>query len=312
MCQRFGEFFNENRICSQFGRITITLKNSLKVKILRKDGFFSGRKLSCSEDAKTLFFAPVRASLTVEAALVLPLFLFCMIAALQYCRVMETAVQFGTALSETGKNLAAAAYATTWTGDAGTEASLAASALSLVYAQSAVTGKVEDTAAVKNVNMALSSLMQEDEMIDLVMTYQVRTPVSAVSLPGTFFIQRASVRAWVGRSREDAEGESETGEEESYVYITETGTVYHLDPECSYLKLSVFTIAADTLSSLRNASGGKYYACELCGAEAGAIVYATTDGTRYHSTLSCSALKRTVTQVKLSEAGDRHACSRCG
>ncbi|MCD7764671.1 MAG: pilus assembly protein [Lachnospiraceae bacterium] len=280
------------------------------MKILRKEGSFFGP--ICLQDAKTLLFAPMRASLTVEAALVLPLFLFCMIAALQYCRAMETAVQFGTALSETGKELAAAAYVTTWTGETGTEASLAASALSLVYAQSAVTGKVNDTSAVKNVNMALSSLMGEDEMIDLVLTYQIQSPVSAVSLPGSFFIQRASVRAWVGRQEEPADGEGETEEEDPYVYVTETGTVYHLDADCSYLKLSVFTIAADTLSSLRNESGGKYYACELCGADAGAIVYATMDGTRYHSTLSCSALKRTVTQVKLSEVGDRHACSRCG
>ncbi len=268
--------------------------------------------VSCTEDAKTLFFVPMRASLTVEAALILPLFLFCMIAALQYCRVMETAVQFGTAMSETGETLAAAAYVTTWNGDSGTDASYAASILSLVYAQSAVTERTEDTSTVKNINMALSSLMQEDEMIDLVLTYQIRTPVSAVSLPGTFFIQRASVRAWVGRTEEDAEGEGETEDDDPYVYVTETGTVYHLDADCSYLKLSVFTIAADTLSSLRNESGGKYYACELCGAEAGSIVYATMDGTRYHSTLSCSALKRTVTQVKLSEVGSRHACSRCG
>ncbi len=312
MCQRFRKRFNNHPKNSRDERFTITQNNSQFVKIIRKEGTVSDGEVFCTEDTKTFFFVPLRASLTVEAAVVLPLFLFCMIAALQYCRVMETAVQFGTAMSETGKTLAAAAYVTTWTGDAGTEAALAASALSLVYAQSDVTGKVDDSSAVKNVNMALSSLMQEDEMIDLVLTYQVRTPVSAVSLPGTFFIQRASVRAWIGRMEEAEEGESETQEEDPYVYVTETGTVYHLDAECSYLKLSVFTIAADTLSSLRNESGGKYYACELCGAEAGPIVYATMDGTRYHSTLSCSALKRTVTPVRLSEVGSRHACSRCG
>ncbi|MCD7957234.1 MAG: hypothetical protein LUG93_16090 [Lachnospiraceae bacterium] len=244
--------------------------------------------------------------------MVLPMFLFCMVAALRYCQAMETAIQFGTALSETGKTIATAAYATTYTGEADTGAELAAGAVSLVYAQSSVTGKTADTSAVKNVNMVLSSLMQEDEMIDLVLTYQVSTPFAIVNLPGTFFIQRASVRAWVGRSEEEAD-EAETGEEDDeYVYVTETGTVYHRSADCTYLKLSTFTVDINTLATLRNNSGEIYHACELCGAEAGAIVYVTTEGNRYHSSLSCSSLKRTVTQVKLSEVGELHACSKCG
>lgn len=278
-----------------------------------KERFFPALKIFCMGDAKTLFFAPLRASLTVEAALVLPMFLFCMIAALQYCKAMETAVQFGTALSETGKTMAAAAYVSTYTGETGTGTELAASALSLIYAQKNVTGQMAETSAVKNVNLALSSLMQEDEMIDLVLTYQIRTPFGVVSLPGTFFIQRASVRAWVGRTGEETSGED--GEEESddeMVYVTATGTVYHTDSECTYLKLSIRTVDADALESLRNNSGEIYHACELCGSSSGSTVYITSEGNRYHSSLSCSGLKRTVTQVKLSEVGDLHVCSKCG
>ncbi|MCD7834140.1 MAG: hypothetical protein LUH00_09155 [Lachnospiraceae bacterium] len=236
-----------------------------------------------------------------------------MIAALQYCRAMETAVQFGTALAETGKTMAAAAYATTYAGEAATTAEAAVGALSVVYAQSKVTSRTNDTSAVKNVNLVLSSLMQEDEMIDLVLTYQVKSPFGVINLPGTFFIQRASVRAWVGRAEEEGDGESETGEEDAVmVYVTENGTVYHTTSDCTYLKLSIFTIDQNTLSTLRNNSGEIYHACELCGAEAGEIVYATTEGNRYHSSLSCSGLKRTVTEVKLSEVGDLHVCSKCG
>lgn len=270
-------------------------------------------KKPCADNAKTLFFAPLHASLTVEAAMVLPIFLFCMIAALQYCKAMETAVQYGTALAETGKNLATSAYVSTYTGEIGTGAELVTGALSVAYAQSAVTSQVNETSAVKNVNMALSSLMQEDEMIDLVLTYQVQSPFGVVNLPGTFFIQRASVRAWVGRTVEETTEESATeAEEDVWVYVTETGTVYHTTSECTYLKLSIFTIDINTLASLRNNSGEIYRACELCGESAGNLVYATMEGNRYHSSLSCSGLKRTVTQVKLSEVGDLHACSKCG
>ncbi|MCC8066283.1 MAG: pilus assembly protein, partial [Clostridiales bacterium] len=265
------------------------------------------------DDAKTLLFAPLHASLTVEAALVLPLFLFCIVALLQYCKAMETAVQFGTALADTGKNLATVAYAETYTGEVGTGAQIAVGTLSVFYAQNRVTSKVGDTTSVKNVNMALSSLMQEDEMIDLVLTYQIRSPFGVINLPGTFFIQRASVRAWVGRTVEENSGEAtEGGEDGEMVYVTATGSVYHTDPDCTYLKLSVHAVDASELEGLRNNSGGIYHECELCGSDCGSTVYITNDGTRYHSSLTCSALKRTVTQVKLSEVGDMHVCSKCG
>ncbi|MCD8104031.1 MAG: pilus assembly protein [Lachnospiraceae bacterium] len=314
MRQKYGNVSNGKIINFSLQGLHKRYLELSKIEVGRKEDVLpkANRYLKCLKGVKTLLFAPLKASLTVEAALVLPMFLFCMIAALQYCRVMETAVQFGTALSETGKTMAVAAYATTYIGETGTGAELAASTLSLVYAQNSVTGQVSDTSSVKNVNMALSALMQEDEMIDLVLTYQIRTPVGIVNLPGSFFIQRSSVRAWVGRSSEESSEEETGDEDDEYVYVTATGTVYHRDAECTYLKPSVFTIDSATLAKLRNNSGEIYYACELCGAEAGAIVYATTEGNRYHSSLSCSALKRTVTQVKLSEVGDLHACSKCG
>ncbi len=277
----------------------------------RKERTTPGIKIFCLKGAKTLFFAPLRATLTVEAALVLPMFLFCMVTALQYCRAMETAVELGTALSETGKSMAMAAYATTYMGETGAGAQLAVSALSLAYAQNSVTNRVQDTSVIKNTNLALSSLMQEDEMVDLVLTYQISSPFGICNLPGSFFLQRASVRAWVGRTEEE-ETEEESGEDDVIVYVTPTGTVYHTTTECTYLKLSIHTIDWNTLSTLRNNSGEIYRACELCNAQPGGIVYITNEGNRYHSSLSCSGLKRTVTAVKLSEVGDLHACSKCG
>ena len=78
------------------------------------------------------------------------------------------------------------------------------------------------------------------------------------------------------------------------------------------LDLSIRMASGEEVSSLRNESGGKYYACEHCGGGSGGAVYITSYGDRYHSSLSCSGLKRTVYAVPLSEAVGKGACSKCG
>lgn len=280
-------------------------------KVVKK---LSPQKYSIKQGIRAFFFAPLQAALTVEAAIVVPIFLFFMIGVMQYGNVMETAVRFGTSLAETGKTMAMAAYVSRYGGDAGSAAELAVGALSAVYAHSTVMDQAGDTSAVKNANLALSSFLKEDESIDLILTYQMRSPFAMVRLPGTFFIQRAKVRAWTGRippKKGDGSGEDETAKE--MVYVTATGKVYHDDPDCTHLKLSVRAVDVEALGTVRNHNGGIYHACEKCGdGPHGSTVYITEEGNRYHSTLGCSGLKRTVRQITKEEAGNLRACTKCG
>lgn len=252
---------------------------------------------------------PLRAAMTVEAALVLPLFLFCMTALIQYGSVMGTAVQIGTALTETGKSMATAAYAMKYGGE-GSAPGLGVSALSAGYAHHKVIGRAGNTDRIKNVNMALSSFLQEEEQIDLVMTYQIKTPVAVIKLPGNFFLQRACVRAWTGRGAQGGDG-SGTGNEngQGEVYVTESGRVYHEDPECSYLNPSIREGDEDAIGGLRNRSGEKYRPCESCGGGSG-TVYITDEGNRYHRSIDCSGLKRTIHTEEKGSCGLR-PCSKC-
>ena len=97
------------------------------------------------------------------------------------------------------------------------------------------------------------------------------------------------------------------------VYITKTGTAYHLDRNCTYLNPKIKTAPAQSVTDLRNASGGKYAPCGSCGAGgSGNQVYITDYGSSYHKRLECPGLKRTIYTVPLSEAGTRGRCSKCG
>ena len=54
--------------------------------------------------------------------------------------------------------------------------------------------------------------------------------------------------------------------------------------------------------------------CELCaeGKHADSAVYVTETGDRYHLSIGCSGLKRTVTRVRRSDVTGLPYCSECG
>ena len=149
----------------------------------------------------------------------------------------------------------------------------------------------------------------EDEMIKLIRPARVKPAVPILAYPGTTIVSCCYMRAWTGYDVERNAGGSES---EEYVYITETGTVYHRERNCTHLTLSIELAGKDEVEQLRNESGAKYYPCEKCGGDGSGLVYLTREGNRYHNTIECSGLKRTVRCIPLSEAGGRPPCSRCG
>lgn len=151
--------------------------------------------------------------------------------------------------------------------------------------------------------------MENNDIIDLVAVYQVKPPVATVGFAQAQFYNRIRTRAWTGYDNANCGG-SANGEEE-IVYITPEGTVYHKSRSCTYLKLSISAVDMDFLEEMRNKSGAIYYSCESCGSHCQNTVYITQYGTRYHATLQCSKLKRTILAVPISEAGGRGGCSKC-
>lgn len=101
-------------------------------------------------------------------------------------------------------------------------------------------------------------------------------------------------------------------DDSSYVYVTVNQGVYHNNRECSHLQLSV----SQVLDIKKYLSGDTSYSpCSHCAKNVGTkveILYITKEGDRFHTSLECSGLKRTVKRVKKSQVGGLGLCQRCG
>lgn len=261
---------------------------------------------------KAFFFAPPigrkcwRGTLTVEAALVLPAFLILMIAVLQYALVMEASVCYGAALAEAGRQEAMQAYGVTDASGAG--------AVMRQMSTGAIRGRVYaaagDNHVAKELRMEGGQMAGDANVLEIRMTYRVRG-MAGVYLPHVTFLQKVRVRAWTGREGIYlADGNEGTKAGGRTVYVAVTGKVYHTDPSCTHLKLSIREVNARTVGQLRNKNGGKYHACERCHSGSTGSVYITGEGNRYHSSLSCSGLKRTVEEVSQEDC-DLRPCRKC-
>ncbi|HCE73781.1 MAG TPA: hypothetical protein DEP67_04800, partial [Lachnospiraceae bacterium] len=91
-----------------------------------------------------------------------------------------------------------------------------------------------DKEAIQHPSFLLSSFLKEDSRISLVLTYQIKAPVSVIRLPWKIFVQKITIRGFTGRkSISDEENGEDSGKENQEVYVTDSGTVYHTDADCS-------------------------------------------------------------------------------
>ncbi len=159
--------------------------------------------------------------------------------------------------------------------------------------------------------LALASHTSEDDDVVELVKYQNITPIfKTMGFNGTGVVVNAGVRKWTGYNLLNNQN---AREEEEYVYVTESGTVYHRKRDCRHLKITLKLIEANNINFAKNRSGGSYKKCEICmkGQSTG-MYFVTESGNKYHGSASCSGLKRTIKTVKLSEVGGKGACSSCG
>ena len=240
-----------------------------------------------------------RGSYTLEAAVVLPLMAGFFAAILFFFRVLQIQTQVQESLIYASRRTACEASCT--------ESPAVLWASAEAYFRSEI-GKYELPKRYVNGGTPGISLMQSNVSncyIGLQADYQINLPIHFFSVDGVRISQKSNSRKWTG--------DADDGIQEDYVYVTENGTVYHKNRMCPYLDLSIRAVDAAGLDDLRNKSDHKYYACSECVAKEvhSGMVYITDYGTCYHTSLTCSGLKRTVYIIPLSEVGGKGPCSKC-
>jgi len=149
-----------------------------------------------------------------------------------------------------------------------------------------------------------------NDLIILSKAQKLEPVISFMGFEPARTIVNCRVRKWTGYDTTQAVMEKI---EEEWVYITPSGEAYHRDRNCSYLNPKILTGVTANMKTIRNKDGEIYRLCNTCkdGSLTGICFY-TEYGNRYHTTLECSGIKRTIESVKISETEGRHACGKCG
>ncbi len=260
-----------------------------------------------------------KASLTVEASLVLPFFVFAVLFFMYFFQFLYLTDTVQSGITETGKFISR--YEKIMKEEeifGGAEQSALKQKFYAYLDKESINEKCI-VGGVYGIDIGISEMKENQPVIEITAVYQVQFPIPFFGEKTSLVTQKVKTRAFIGQAmKKDINSDRglENGAleiEDLYVYVTENGTVYHMNENCSHLKLSISGIDAKQIGTARNDSGGKYKPCEKCikNSEAEAEVYIAKDGECYHNSLSCSGLKRTIYAVCYSEVIGKRKCSRC-
>lgn len=335
---------------SYYDRNTINVKNNIikktQLNSLQVQGYLLKMKENHSSsiflsDKSTYLSASFKidGSMTVEAAIVIPIYFFCLTILLYFIFILNFQNLLHQNILNTAMDISRYSYAVDRVSniinqtdsknkeESKTNFSEQLSDLSITESliRGGITGvyayhKILDSNVKKmatnlgiydglsGINM-LESDYSKQEYVDFAIAYTVRIPMVSSRIYKLSFINRCYFRNFIGKSID-----IKSNQLKDVVYITKTGRVYHIYNDCSHIDLSVVTVAYSLIPSLRNEGGGKYKKCAKC--VKGEIteknnVLITTDGDKYHLNKNCSGIIRHVVTAEISQIGNRTLCKRC-
>ncbi len=281
---------------------------------------------------RTLSLASLSASLTIEAALALTLFMFTVILLSVPMEILDTQRKVQTVLETTGRELEWLVYqrshkvhpaekeeknvAGKTAGSDETEFDIWSKVPTDMILRMYLKEKIQTEVGkrVSDVRCDASRISDNGEWIDLRAVYQVRLPFSIFALNHIRLSSRSCKRGWIGVEGGYFSKDADSEKEDEWVYVGRDSTRYHISESCHYISNQITAVAYEDVGSLKNADGGHYKACKRCGRHIaqGGTVYILPSGDAYHGSEDCSSLAYYVRKVRLSDVEYLGKCSYCG
>ena len=254
---------------------------------------------------RTVFAPPIlRASMTIEAAMLLPVFILMMLNLYLVIDMLHLQAITNWHLHQLGSRICAYGYLpeTLLGSEDGYELLDVALDSGVMYLY--VLDEIQRAIDFPDRIYVTSASILEDGEVEIVLTYNY--PLFA-TLGKTTEIWLQSV--YLGHAWGGAENLEETGD----VFVTTNGEVYHLYSDCSHLKLSIVQMPAERLGDYEKMEGMKFVPCKKCENENEPdTVYITMEQGRVHYDKGCAGLKRDVVMKELDWAKAQYAlCQRC-
>lgn len=270
-------------------------------------------------------------SMTLETALILPVFLITIICFVNYMVIMNFQNIMQSSVNHTAKSIGRYTYVIKKM-DGITGGNLDISGLSIdndILVTGINTGyawkkiltdevkkysdKVNVYGGINGISIISSKINEGNDGInDIRVNYRISMNIFGEAANIFGLSNRCYFHTWIGTSID----KRQAGVNKNYiVYITKTGNVYHLTDTCTHINISVSEAKYSDISSLRNEVGAKYKPCTKCVGENiknNDTIYITANGTKYHCDSKCSKIKREVIQINLTEVGNRKLCDKCG
>lgn len=274
----------------------------------------------CGKRTLPSAFPCQRGSMTVEASLVLPLFLFAMVTMVMPFSMMNRQRQVQAAVESVCEDLCRLAYVGYELEEKKTEIKLPEGGLEfdveglegavmMAYAQVQVRRKLDES-RIKKLSLLKSEFLEDGEMVNLTVSYEMVLPFPVLGLAAVPMTSSSIRRAWIGKDGGWLESGVGEGDDE-IVYVGKRSTRYHESRTCHYLYNQLTGVSRGEVDSLRNADGKKYHPCAVCGGGNGSQVFIMRSGTSYHGSASCTAIIAYVKAVKKSEVAHLGGCSYC-
>lgn len=289
-------FVLKNKKTSLQGECTCTNVKSINSCEQKKKGNYQRvmiRRACC--------FPSLRGSMTLEASLVLPLFLFAMTASMLFGEMIMIQGRMYHGLVEAVREMAVEEYYYNHKNRHGTV--WMARTLQKKYG-----GEGSQSGAVKigNVSFAGSQIPNGQDEIELHMSYQISLNYPFIGTKKIRIKEKVAQKAFTGYQPTAFEAGK------GYAYVTEYGTVYHTSMQCSHIMLKI-SDGGEVEKYLNGET--KYEPCAKCIKDTAQEIhqlFVAKEGDCYHSSLSCSGLTRLIRKVTIWEVEGMELCSRCG